>query len=534
MKNWIFIGLVFTFILALSVYSNAQQSCQLVQPYFGRTACEAISSGAENKYTKIGTFFGIGGSGSKSWTPIEWSFIKQWAITEACGDDENTKECAYYFQALKPDGDTSASSYSGVSSLNYRVCNDPDLASCTNWIQKVIIIQANERLDLIQIPRGKYINVYVNVQAGQDRAKTNPVLISKYDAYGLTTYDSGAKTLTGVKSCNINDIPNINAKICKNKLTAPPLYGGATAQFIQDKTCSAFETDTGLHKSLVESQRLEYEDWVNYVSYFQPAIEDLNNKIINWKGQQVYIQPSGQGVAIYKIEQLSVKSGACYRIPTSLIANDGSIQCIPGQETANAICVQEGDRTYFKPRQVGECSSNSDCTSKLGSGYICQQNVCQLAPQCYSDLQCPASGSFLTDTTSASPQVVRYSCIQNQCKIVEKKQVQCTPLSTGCESGSVCDPRTYICIKQTGGITPPQKNEIINIQGFLLNFIGGAIIMIVLIASIKILGIFVPLLARISARINIQRAAILTFAGSLILAFLFTDLTITAASLVMT
>lgn len=460
--------------------------CPFVQPFFGRTECEPISSvPAANSYS------------SKIESGLFWS---AWHWFEACGNDENSPQCNYVATFKNIKGESFFSDFfSNVGEIKYRYCKVMwDTSSCdSTWTRafgpfSTSGSNAAARINAVPI-QAKSDKPVIEVWIGRPWIGGDDIeakLLSEYLPYGLTVYDSGAKSLYNVKSCNINDLSFKDAgNICLNSLTGGPL-GGTGGGFVSP-TCQAILGKTGLGLDIRNSQRLEFDDWVNYVSTFVFAPADINNKVITWKGQQVYLQAVSGGVNIYSLEKLNVKSGACYTVPTKTIANDGSITCIPGQQTANAICVQEGDRTFFKPLTAGECSTNAECASKLSNEYVCINSKCVLGnTACFTDLQCPGGGSFTTDTAFSTPTVSKWACRSSVCTKIESKGVQCTLPATGCASGSFCDPATFTCVGQTGPTQPPLRQ--FDFGRFFGNLIGALLISGVVILILFALGFFVP------------------------------------------
>lgn len=459
------------FLFAISVFatsSYAQEtvnSCPFVQPFFGRTECQIIKDPSTVIVNK------------NQWDNIRNDlFGAEWRLFDICGDKENSPECQPTFLAHLVPG---SSTDSGLYNLKYRICTDFDENKCNPWIDApgsgtAQGITPNLPYSFpIQLQKNQIIQVSVSSRFGVNPSSVNFDYISKFKAYGLVVYDNGAKSLYNVTSCNVQAIQTKDyGNICVSSLSTGFLGTGGDV-------CA---------KTLKQSTVLDYNDFVNYVSTYVYAPTDINNKVITYKGQQVYLQAVSGGINAYKIEKLETKSN-CYSVPTSKINTGGDIQCVPGQTTANAICVQDGDRTYFKVQSTGACSNNNDCTA-LGSGYSCVNSRCVISDlTCFSDIQCPGQGSFTPDTSQVKT-VDKWACQSNVCKVIATKKVECAS-SSDCGTG-ICDLSSFTCKTQEGGATPAPKQNGLDLLAILGNLFGAFILSVIIVVVLFALSFFVP------------------------------------------
>jgi len=499
---WIALIFILTVMPTLGS-STAVDNCQFIQPFFGRIECEVINPSASNSYTR---------STDVHWVKRSGTLWNAYTIFDKCGNDENTRGCTYSFRAIPQVGSVVDV---GMNRLLFRRCKSASESTCDAWIEKLRFLQPNEKVQLSGIKDFKsdvneWIQVWVDVNAFTNPDNVYPELISDFEAYGLNAYDSGAKSFLIVRSCNINDMPAQKSAACMNSLTAAAsqvmgTFDTSGKTQIENAACQATLGKTDLGNDIRATQRLLFDDHYNYVSSYVPIPKDLNRKIITLNnGQNVFLQASGIGINSYKIEKIIVQSGTCYSVPTSIIPNNGQFACVPGMITANAECVFENDRTFFKPLILGECTNNEECINKLGQRYICanagtKDAKCQFVSQCiFGDIQCPGGGAFITDTSKPSVrQVSRWACESGRCLIKETMQVQCTPPANGCSSG-VCDPETYTCVEQVGP-DPGKFTEITDFLAIAENFIGAFIISLIIVGLITIAGsFFIPQLSIIN------------------------------------
>jgi len=177
--------------------------------------------------------------------------------------------------------------------------------------------------------------------------------------------------------------------------------------------------------------RLGWDEWVNYLVAWVSGPYELNIK--KWGGKDVFCMGTGN---IYEIGTFYARDGSCYAYPGKLIAFE---DCCPGQKSANMVC---GDDFKWHIQEIGTCTKDSDCPS----GYKCYSGTCVKVVQCYSDMECPGSGQWVTDYSDPSRKtLVRYACQNNACVLVGKQVGECTPPDVGCPSGQVC-----IVDKETG------------------------------------------------------------------------------------
>lgn len=375
--------------------------CQFIEPDFARIECEPLSS------TPIQNEYQMSSRGDWGWAG--------YTTFDKCGDDENSNRCSWYF---------SANGNPSLTSLGYRFCSVAwDESTCGNWIWLVpnpteYVGQGEYQLSTNQ-PIGKIIQVWTDcgiLGIGCNRDNT-PKLLNKYIPYGLNVYDSGQKIRYNVQSCDLGDLSWTE----------------------RNDVCT--KSDGAACAKIKDSDRLGFDDWVNYLSSWTYAPIDLSNKVVTYNGQQAYCQIN----KVYSIGEFETASN-CYSFPKTLL---GSVDCCPGMETANSRC---DENFQWQPIVIGECQSNSDCVSKYGDDYYCNIDThqCVRTPDCISDLQCPGQGIWTPDYSSSTPRAMRFTCQSGSC-VSDFKDVDCIPPNTGCEEGYVCDPnKGFICVRQEG------------------------------------------------------------------------------------
>ena len=537
---------LFLLIVLLAVsfsyaYGAEVNNCQFVQPTYGRIACEPIQSvNVENLYRKADSIFELGildEARSTKWQKVSGTGWSAWQIFEACGDDENTKVCeSYAFQCGPQRNDATKC---GLNGVKYRICDGPTADKCpASWINipggDFFGEQSFAKREFaVGTAKGKYINVWANVNFLVNADDTNPLLYSRYIAFGLNSYERGAKYRINVRSCNLNVRTDSLGDFFQSKNVMQTCPTNVASTDINN-VCAETIVDSKSGLNLRDSQTLAYDDWINYLMSFDPAIVDLNNAFfVKTDGTTIYLLSGAGGIPrIFEIQKITTQSGACYSIPAKEIANDGSIKCIPGQESANNRCVKDGDKAYWAAIQTTECTSDSGCQQ----GYTCQQNKCVIKAQCFSDLQCPGSGAFITDTTQSTPSIVSYKCENSLCVVKERKQVACTPPATNCASGTFCDPAKYVCVTQIGGVPapPPPGFDFLNALG---NFVGAFIIAVIILFVIWILGkipsplaiVFGPIASFLNFKMFIIAAIVLT----ILMFFLFGGLSANVTASIM-
>lgn len=518
------------FFLTDPVHAIPAENCEFVQPFFGRTACEVINPSAENVYIK--------GSECPAFTSCPVSWIKHtgtgWAayqIFDRCGNDENAKACTYSFQALKKDdGDNT-----GLNKVQFRRCASASADSCDPWILKTIFVQVNEKLQLSGINDFKssgdskpWINVWVNVDTLQNADTVNPYLISDFQAYGLNVYNSGGKSFASTVSCNINTVPSQKSAACRNVLTAA--VSGVISSVdpqgntqIENAACQATLGKSALGNDIRATQVVPFDDHFNWVSSFVVAPRELQPAIVTLRsGQQVFLVSSGGGAIAYDIDQVTTEGGTCYSTPTKVRTDlSGQFACIPGQISANSICVFENDRTFFKVLKLGDCSTNEECQSRLGSNYICSKAgtadaQCTITGQsCFADLQCPGGGGFITDTSTLDNRVTRWECVSGTCQNVETLDVECTPPANGCSTG-VCNPVTFVCETQEGTPGGAGLETITDFQTTVTNAIFAVILAMILVGIFIGIGKFViPMFTLVPGPLKLILTPVQNFAEGL-------------------
>mgnify|MGYP000545349267 CR=1 FL=1 len=307
-------------------------------------------------------------------------------FTVRCGDEENSPSCDVYLYWDRE--------WWGAP---LRCCFD-----YAGTRSGRVCVDEGETAYLGSIPAGGYITVTSMCIGGSSFD-----LHEEFIPYGLNVYDSGGKFRYSTKNCNLKDFIDWS-KVCKEGECGKAMY----------------------------STQLQFDDWVNYLSSWVYAPLDKNNKIVNYEGKEAYCQVN----SIYELEKFVTQDGTCYVYPAKKIA---SVDCCPGMEMANAVC---GDDFKWHPIIVGECNVDSDCPS----GYKCINHECVKPKECFSDLECPGQGNFIPDYSTIESDIVRWACVQGECKVVERKQVECTPPNIGCQAGYICDIATYKCVKQEG------------------------------------------------------------------------------------
>jgi len=407
----VIIGLVALGILYSASYVKYSviDGCQFVMPLFGRIECEPISHVPIDNQYQMAFRSGFG-----------WA---AWTHFDKCGDDENSLKCSWYFKAFEG---------SSPTDLAYRFCTKGwDESTCDNWrwicnplSHPCDVIPNTEYQLVVDQPAGTIIQVWsgcgtLGIGCGGVPALT----INRFIPYGLNVYDAGMKVRYNTQSCDLGDLNwEDRYNVC-----ADSDYG-TTSEGI--RVC----------EQIKESDRLNFDDWVNYLSAWVYAPMDINNKVVTWQGQQAYCQIN----RVYSIGEFRTENN-CYKYPQTYLS---AVDCCPGMQTANSIC---GDDFQWHPIQIGECQTTQDCINKYGSGYVCQNNECVREIECISDFECPYAGQDFCNAEGGSYFVTRYGCVSGQCGAKDHYQVSCCPPYEGCQEGYICNPnKGYICEKQVG------------------------------------------------------------------------------------
>jgi len=389
----------------LELLGQTVDGCDFIMPFFGRIECEPVSHVQQETYDVMYKREGVGWAG--------------WTAFGKCGDNENSPKCDFKF--------TVNSKFTGVA--KYRFCTSATESACASWYDLTGIqdFYSGQEYNVINdAVSGVIVQVWLECGLFGADCPTGGRIATKYIPYGLNVYDSGMKVRYNTLSCDLGDL---SWEDRYNVCTASDF--GVTSEGRQ--VCDRIR----------ESDRLVFDEWVNYLTSWVYVPMDMQNKIVTYSGQQAYCQIN----QVYSIGSFDT-DGGCYKYPANLL---GYVDCCPGMTTAGSLC---GDDFQWHPIEIGECSSNTDCTSSYGSDYYCDMatHTCLRNVDCFSDLTCPYAGqSFCAKGTDGLYYVDTFGCVDGSCDKKTHERVDCCPPYEGCADGKICNPNNgYICEAQEG------------------------------------------------------------------------------------
>ena len=391
-------------------------------------------------------------------------------LTMRCGDNEDTPSCDYYI------------TYRKTSILAPFRCSIEYVTS--TGVRNTVNVDDGDYAFAATIPAGGYIKITAKCFGSGEKSAG---IKEQYIPYGLNIYDSGLKLRYKTKGCNIVSIPEYQ-KVCTSGDCGVALAGGAN--------------------------RINWDDWVNYLSDWDTYTFSESKKIVDYNGGQVFCQA---GLGLYELGEFTTVDG-CYKFPDKLIRY---VDCCPGMKTTSMVCQD------FKWVPISQAEPEST--------------------ECMSSMDCPGQGTFVPDYSTADTDIVKYACKNGQCVVAERKTVECQPPAIGCGPGYVCDVKTYRCVKQEGlleycgngycnramGETadncPTDCAGMPNIVGYFILFVVLFIIFFILVFVVPRIPIpFVKFLPRFNPKVSAMIAAVI----ALLIVLMYLPFALKVASMV--